>query len=137
MTLRIQPFDAPFTPAGGSGLRIQPLGDFLATLPAWSGAAPSFEDPSQILEFLRANRTSPETGSAGDGAGVNSAGGVFAWDYEARGFSGRTRNNAASPSAGSVRRWSARLVVIPSNAIRPVRGPPYPSARSAAAGVPH
>src|SRR5436190_12844443 len=74
MTLRIQPLDAPFTPAGGSGLRIQPLGDFLATLPAWSGAAPSFEDPSQILEFLRANRTSPETGSAGDGAGVNSAG---------------------------------------------------------------
>ena len=26
-------------------------------------------------------------------AGVNPGGGVFAWDYEARGFSGRTRNN--------------------------------------------
>lgn len=26
-------------------------------------------------------------------AGVNPEGGVFAWDYEARGFSGRTRNN--------------------------------------------
>jgi len=26
-------------------------------------------------------------------AGVNATGGVFAWDYEARGFSGRTRNN--------------------------------------------
>ncbi|MEO7743535.1 MAG: molybdopterin cofactor-binding domain-containing protein [Usitatibacter sp.] len=26
-------------------------------------------------------------------AGINSSGGVFAWDYEARGFSGRVRNN--------------------------------------------
>ena len=35
-------------------------------------------------------------------AGVNSSGEVFAWDYEARGFSGRVRNNSTDVAGDSI-----------------------------------